>query len=149
MSALSPSQPAKGAYALSQREQTYYPDERARVTSTRAVIDGKIYEIADITAVRVRVEQPGILRPALIVGSEILLVIAGHRSAQGTVSIVFFALWVTLTAIGIPMILLSKAQYVVLLDGTDGEVPVPSSADRAMVEEIVNAIRSGLMAQGP
>jgi hypothetical protein len=126
---------------LSQREQTCYQGKRAHVTSTRAVIDGKAYEIADITAVRVRFEQSRILRPLLIVGIETLLVIADQLTGQGTVSRVLLVLSVIWAAIGMPMIVLDKAKYVVLLVGADGEVPVLSSTDEAVVDEIVNAIR--------
>jgi hypothetical protein len=134
---------------LSQRERTYYQDERAHVTFTRAVIDGKAYEIADITAVRMRVEQPGILRPALIVGFGILLVIVGLLGGLGTVFMVLLALGVISAATGTLMVLLSKVKYVLLLDGADGEVRALASEDKAVVAPIVDAIGSVLMAQEP
>jgi hypothetical protein len=132
---------------LSQRERMYHQDKRAHVTFARAVIDGQAYRIADITAVRVRVEQPGILRPALIAGLVLLLGLAGRLSSQDMVCMVFFALSTMVTAIGMPLIMLDKAKYVVLLDGADGEMPILSSTDRAVVEEIANVIRFAVMLQ--
>jgi hypothetical protein len=132
---------------LSQTERRYYQDERAHVTFTQAVLDGKTYEIADITAVRVRVEQPGILWPALIVGFGILLVVAGLLGGLGTLPMVLISLGVIAAAAGTLMVLLSKAKYVLLLDGAGGEVRALTSEDKAVVDPIVDAIGSVLMAQ--
>jgi hypothetical protein len=132
---------------LSQQERTYYQDERARITFKRAIIDGETYEIADITAVQMQVEQPAVLRPVLVVSFGFLLVIVGLLSGLGTVSVALIGLGVISAAVGTLMMLLPKVKYVVSIDGADGEVQALTSEDRAVVAPIVDAIGAVLIVQ--
>jgi hypothetical protein len=132
---------------LSQRERTYYQDERAHVTFKRAIIDGESYDIADMTAVRMQIEQPDILRPVLILSFGFLLVIVGLLTDLGTFSVVLIGLGVISAAAGTLVILLSKVRYVVVIDGAEGEVQALTSRDKAVVSPIVDAIGEVLIVQ--
>jgi hypothetical protein len=132
---------------LSQRERTYYQDERAHVTFKRAIIDGESYDIADMTAVRMQIEQPDILRPVLILSFGFLLVIVGLLTDLGTFSVVLIGLGVISAAAGTLVILLSKVRYVVVIDGAEGEVQALTSRDKAVVSPIVDAIGEILIVQ--
>jgi hypothetical protein len=132
---------------LSQRERTYYQDERAHVTFKRAIIDGESYDIADMTAVRMQIEQPDILRPVLILSFGFLLVIVGLLIDLGTFSVVLIGLGVISAAAGTLVILLSKVKYVAVIDGAEGEVQALTSRDKAVVAPIVDAIGEILIVQ--
>ena len=133
---------------MSQQERTYYQNERAHITFKRAILDDKSYDIADIQAVRMQIDQPDMRRPVLIVGIGFLPMIAGLLGDMGTLSVVLISLGVVVAAVGTLMVLLAKVQYVVTIESTEGVVQALTSPDKDVVAPIVNAIGAVLIVHG-
>lgn len=140
--------PSTGARPLSQQERTYYQNERAHITFKRAILDDKSYDIADIQAVRMQIDQPDMRRPVLIVGIGFLPMIVGLLGDMGTLSVVLISLGVVVAAVGTLMVLLAKVQYVVTIESTEGVVHALTSPDKDVVAPIVNAIGAVLIVHG-
>ena len=133
---------------MSQQERTYYQNERAHITFKRAILDDKSYDIADIQAVRMQIDQPDMRRPVLIVGIGFLPMIVGLLGDMGTLSVVLISLGVVVAAVGTLMVLLAKVQYVVTIESTEGVVQALTSPDKDVVAPIVNAIGAVLIVHG-
>jgi hypothetical protein len=133
---------------LRQQERTYFENERAHVTFRRVIVDGKTYLLDEIEAVRMVVEPPDMVRPGLIVAGGVVLVIAAVLAGTGTFPSVLMGIGVVTAGAGTLIMLLSKGQYAVAIQGADGVVEALRSRDKDEVSPVVDAIGAVLIVRG-
>lgn len=124
---------------LPQPEKTYYSDAAITVTSTRAVLAGKTYAMANITSVAMAEVQPG-------AGCGCALLGLGGMCALG----LFSSATIALGVVGLLMLvggvaLMSQKNYVVRIGSSSGEANALQHQDGAYIQKIVNAMNQAII----
>lgn len=121
------------------RERTYYSHSGVLVTSTRAVMTGKTYAMANITSVVLAEETPGAGCGCLFMGLGGLFCV-GFASVETVVVGV-----VGLVIAGAGVALAQQKNYVVQIGSASGEIQAFRSSNREQIERIVAAVNQAIV----
>ncbi|HSU17065.1 DUF6232 family protein [Longimicrobium sp.] len=120
-------------------EKIYYSLGDTTVTSTRAIIDGKTYAMANITSVMMVQSSPGsgCGCALLAVGGVLAIALASAETvAVGIIGLVFA---------GVGAVVMSQKSYVVQIGSASGESQALQSPDREHIEQIVEAVNQAII----
>lgn len=131
--------PAPNRGSVETQEKVYYSDGAITVTSTRAVLGGKTYAMANVTSVSLGENQSGVgCAIALIaLGGLMALAITSKESAGVGV------LGLGMLAIGI--YLLKSKTFIVRIGSASGEANALQSKDRDYTQKIVDAVSEAII----
>jgi hypothetical protein len=117
--------------------ETLLDDPNVHVSTTRAIINGTTYAMANITSVRALEKRPSYVGPGIcgILGA---LFVLGHVWFFGAVLLAGAVLW------GYNL----KAEYTVLVGTAGGEHAALVSRELQYVQRIVQAINDAIIARG-
>lgn len=121
-------------------EQSFMNEGGVMVTSARAVINGTMYSMANISSVSV-----GII-PASRGSGVILAIVGAIIAAAADGGGAFFG--VVLLLAGILMAVMAKATYMVRLGSASGEATALSSKDEGFVSKVVSSLNQAIIARG-
>jgi hypothetical protein len=117
-------------------EKVYYRDEDVRVTSARAIVEGKSYAMSQITSVEA-VEIPADTKTAVafITWGAILAV------PTGGLSLIFLI-------VGIIMYAMARPRYAVCIASASGEADALVGPDPERIDRVVAAINRAIVERG-
>ncbi len=121
-------------------EQSFMDEGGVLVTNARAVINGTMYSMANITSVSIGMIPAS--RGGGIVVAIVGLLIAAASSGGGQ------AFGALLLIGGLVMAITAKATFMVRLGSSSGEATALSSQDESFVSKVVGALNSAIIARG-
>jgi hypothetical protein len=130
-----------------QEEVTYYSDGAITVSSTRAVLGGKTYAMANITSVSMG-EKPANRAPAIFIvllGAMGVLLAGMGLFDNGSA---WYAIGGVLMALGIILAVAAKGQYMVRIGSASGEADALVSQSKGHIAEIVDAMNQAIVERG-
>lgn len=125
-------------------EETLYEDASCKVTTTRAIIGGTTYALANITSVKAEVDpaKRGLGIALAVIGG---LAVAFGFGPMGNEGI---AVGVVLLVAGITAVALAKASYHVTIGTAGGEVHALTSRDKLVVQRVTAALNEAIVKRG-
>ena len=124
---------------LPQPEKTYYSDATITVTSTRAVLAGKTYAMANITSVAMAEVQPGAGCGCALagVGSLFMLGLLSYDTAiLGVIGLILLVAGLRYK---------SQKYYIVRIGSSSGEANALQHPDRTYIQKVVNAVNQAIV----
>lgn len=122
------------------REKVYYSDGAITITSTRAVLGGKTYAMANVTSVSLAENQEGAGCGCALLGVGALFALGGLSSADtagigvlGIVIVVVGFLW------------MNSSTYVVRIGSASGEANALQHRSREYIQAIVDAVNQAII----
>lgn len=122
------------------REKVYYSDGAITVTSTRAVLGGKTYAMANVTSVSLAENQNGAGCGCALFGVGVIVAFAG-LSSDGTAGIGVFGIVVVIAGI----LLMNATSYVVCIGSASGEANALQHRSREYIQTIVDAVNQAII----
>jgi len=127
-------------------EKTYFSDDAITVTSSRAVIGGKTYAMANITSVSKAKRPPNTSGATVLVVLGALMFLCAFA---GTNTGLFVGLpGVVLAAIGVVMFMRATPDFIVRLGSASGEANALVHKDEAYIQQIVAAVSAAIVDRG-
>jgi hypothetical protein len=120
-------------------EKTYYSDGAITVTSTRAVLEGKTYAMANITTVSLTENQQGAGCGCALLGFGALCTL-GLASAE---TLIIGVIGVLIVVAG--LFLMSQKSYIVCIGSASGETNALQHPSREYIQTIVDAVNQAII----
>lgn len=121
-------------------EKIYYSDGAITVTSTRAVLGGKTYAMANVTSVSLAENQQGAGCGCALLGVGALLALGGFSSVEtagmgviGIVALIAGFMW------------MNAKTYVVCIGSASGEANALQDRSREYIQTIVDAVNQAII----
>jgi len=126
-------------------EKTYLKDDTVQITSSRAILSGKTYSIANITSVGMQKKEVSGCGPGLFIFIGVILVVVSFTN-----QISFGTLAAGLIAIAIAVFTMRSAKptYVIQVASASGEIKALESEDETYIESVLTALNDAI-AQKP
>jgi hypothetical protein len=125
-------------------ESMIYQDGTVQVSTSRAIVNGVTYAMANVTSVRMLVEPPSRGFATLMIGFGALLLIIGFSA--GSFGTGFTG--VIIGGIGVLIYMSQKANYLMLIGSSSGEKNALKSQDHNYIQSIVEAMNHAIIARG-
>lgn len=131
--------PVARRVAATSAEQTLYGDPAVLVSTTRLIVNGVTYPLANVSSVRFIVEPPNRTPVIVLILVGLLFLIGGLNTLIVTVILV---------GIGILVGFLQKSRYVLLIGSAGGEKSALSGHDQAYMANVVEHINRAIIERG-
>ncbi len=125
--------------AATAAEGTLYSDTAVLVSTTRLIVNGVTYPLANVSSVRLICQPPN--RAAAV----ILIIVGVIALAFGSSGIVFGLLCIGL---GVMISVVQKSTYVMLIGSAGGEKSALSSTDQSYMSTVVAHINQAIIDRG-
>jgi hypothetical protein len=122
------------------REKVYYSDGAITITSTRAVLGGKTYAMANVTSVSIGENQEGAGCGCALLGVGALLAIGGLSSAD-TAELGVFGIVIVIAG----FLWMNSRTYVVRIGSASGEANALQDRSREYIQTIVDAVNQAII----
>lgn len=139
-------------------ETTLYEANGVKVTNLRAVFGQKTYAVSNITAVETQTQQPSQAIPVIlaVIGAILLIVFLAslfggnsyNASLNRGVNWASLILGALMLSMGVGFLRAAKPAYIVGITTSSGEVKAWSSADKAVIEQVVEALNDAIVQKG-
>lgn len=134
-----PRQVNHGAVDSGSGEKIYYSDNEITITSTRAILGGKTYAMANITSVSVAELQPNSGCGCAAIGVGLLMALGLFSSET-----VLFGL-LGLVGVAVGLAIANTKAYVVRIGSASGESDALQHGNREYVQKIVDAVNDAIV----
>jgi hypothetical protein len=121
------------------KEREFFSGEDVYVSLTRFVVLGQTYAMSGVTSVKAHTIKPSRFWPVVAVVLAVLCVFAGGKA------LIFGAL---LLVLSIMLWFTQRAEYIILLSTSSGEVQALKSQDREYISAVVQALNDCIVARG-
>jgi hypothetical protein len=121
------------------KEKVYHSDGAITVTSTRAVLGGKTYAMANITSVSLAENQPGAGCGCALLGAGFvfaLVLFSGESIGLGLFGIMLLI---------VGGMIMSQKTYVVRIGSASGEANALENRSKVYIQEIVDALNQAII----
>jgi hypothetical protein len=122
------------------REKIYYSDGSITITSTRAVLGGKTYAMANVTSVSLAENQEGSGCGCALLGVGALFALGGLSSAD-TAGIGVFGILLVIAG----FLWMNSTMYVVRIGSASGEANALQDRSREYIQTIVDAVNQAII----
>lgn len=133
-------------------ETVLYEDPRVKITSARAVIEGKTYPIANLASVGMTTQNPSGCLPGglILVGIASLLIglstLFDSRAWDNNYNALVFGILMLVG--GIAAQRASKPTYILSLSTSAGEIKALQSADQPYIQKLTDALNQAIVQRG-
>ena len=126
-------------------EEILFIDGNNKVTTTKAILEGKRYLLVDVTAVKRVVEPVKLLMPVLFLVIGGMLILNGFATIGDGARPLGLVIGMSFVIFGLMLLGDNEPTYCVRISSISGEVDAMSSKDLSTIQSIVDAMNTARM----
>jgi hypothetical protein len=132
------------------QDVTYLQDERVRITTSQAMIEGQRYRMAGVTGARKSIERPSALLPFALIVAGVAILLAGLGALLlGQIGLLWAAaVGLVMAVAGLAWYRARKPRYTVVLMSASGKRRVLQAEEEAYADTVVAAVQRALAGRG-